>query len=348
MITTSTYFPVYHTLLSKSNYHSWVRGFYWSFHCVAYSLTIREKYEFERCLALSQFLLWEVNELRQIKFCILKRKKGEEPERLKVSRDIHVAYARVVDQFVLECEHAKEHLGHEAVRRQSYAMEMLDLFAEEVMAYEGPAVEFRSKVLTPVLQRHLFGLPDGNASTVSRAIRPDGQPPTIKDATIFYLTADPLDPRWIPNYRRNAIAIPQVRWHLRILIDEFQCYPNSIVGYYAYYNSVLQNQVELMARIADLREIDAVHNGIPLFKLPHVVVIVCERLDIFYEKELERVVRHIPILSYYFVLTIFTTARSSSNRCEGIWEHAAKERAKRISQAERQTRFSTHRVGRPR
>lgn len=280
------------------------------------SLITRERYKFERCLDLDEFFNWEDGQLKNLQFAFIKRKKNQAPHHMIRMKKVHIAYIQVVDQFVAEYLHAEKHHGHEAVRRQSYVMAMLDLFAKELIDYDGPDSEFRSKVLTPVLQRYLFGVPDGSMRTVSIAIRPDGRKPTIKEATEFYLSADPLEPEWIPNYRRNAIAIPQVRWHLRDLLEQRFKRGIEVIGDEEYYDSVLQNQVELMAGIAELNEEDEVILGMPPLAKPEVDTIVCESLESFFQEELKSVVRHFLRLFLQPVLPFSTTGRTLHCFCQ--------------------------------
>ena len=121
--------------------------------------------------------------------------------------DIPFIYIQLISQLVAEDEHAGENDGHEALRRQTYAQQVLDYVGKELRSVKGNAVEgFRSKVLNPILQCYLQGVPDSYAPSICAAIS-DEEEVTIADATLFYLAWDPVDPTFIPHYRRNLLCI---------------------------------------------------------------------------------------------------------------------------------------------
>ena len=119
--------------------------------------------------------------------------------------------------------HANFNHGHEAQRRRGYVRDVLDALGEELEKVDAPGPRWRSKVLTPILQRQLQGAPDSYGPAVNIAIASEDGDPTIADATRFYLAQDPLDCRLIPFYRRNLVAIREMRWHLAILIQGPDC-----------------------------------------------------------------------------------------------------------------------------
>jgi hypothetical protein len=128
-------------------------------------------------------------------------------------KKVPAAYRRVISQLTAEVRHATIHTGHEALRRCSYAMETLDAFAKELSSTRSITAAFRSKILTPILQRQLQGIPDHYTPAVSGVIASDHETVTIGDATNFYLNEDPTHPQCIPGYRRNLIYIPEMMWH---------------------------------------------------------------------------------------------------------------------------------------
>ena len=115
---------------------------------------------------------------------------------------IPVVYAQLIAQLLAEDLHGEQNSGHEALRRQSYARQVLDAAGKEIKQYKGPSTAFRSKILTPILQRYRRGTPDGYTPTIRTAVSGDEDvAPTLTDATQFYLSEDPVDPAHIPFYR---------------------------------------------------------------------------------------------------------------------------------------------------
>ena len=200
---------------------------------------------------------------------------------------VPTAYAGVIDQFVAEWEHATEDNAHEALRRQAYVEEMLDLVALELLSYDGDRAEYRSKILTPVLQRHLCGIPDAYGPTVRRAMQAEGKSPTIREVTKFYLNADPVDPIWIPSYRYGAIRIPELRWYVKVLVDGPEA---GVIGDVHVHRNVMRNQELMMQRMAEAGDSDDVEPGVPRLTAIEVEIIICEQIDIFFLQELMRVV----------------------------------------------------------
>lgn len=155
-------------------------------------------------------------------------------------------------------------------------------------------MDFRSKVLTPILQRQLWGIYDGygpsvrEAIPISRSATPnsDEDEPTITilDATKFYLSEDPVDPALIPNYRRNLIYIPEARWHLGVMMGKHEK-----VGTGAYYNKVRDNHDRIINALDE--EDDSSEEGIALLRPAEVEAIFDEELEDFFRPELARVVR---------------------------------------------------------
>lgn len=164
---------------------------------------------------------WEEGELREIEVGTSNKFKLRGKTRSELTHDtkeVPAPYDRIVAQLLAEDEHGHFDKGHEALRRQTFAQRVLDDFWKEIKSYEGPPAAFRSKVLTPILQRQLWGIEENQSMCVRNGVSNGFGTPTIADATEFYLGADPTDPSFITSYRRNMIYIPEARWHLGIVM----------------------------------------------------------------------------------------------------------------------------------
>ena len=126
-------------------------------------------------------------------------------------------YVQLISQLIAEDDHGAEDDGHESLRRRSYAQQVLDFVGKELRSAKGNGEDFRSKVLTPILQRYLQGVPNSYAPNIRSAIS-DDEEPTIAQVTQFYLHRDPLDIVYIPHYRRNLLYIVEARWYLGTLL----------------------------------------------------------------------------------------------------------------------------------
>lgn len=162
------------------------------------------------------------------------------------TRYIPVPYARIAHQLYHEHTHGEVSLVYEAQRRGDYAARVLDAFGMEIRACkhletDGPhAGRWHSAVLTPILQRQIYGIPDTVASWAHEGIKyalrdppadkndgngghndddddDDNRNLTIYDVTKFYPSGDPLNPQTIPIFRRNLLLIREARWHLAVL-----------------------------------------------------------------------------------------------------------------------------------
>lgn len=176
-----------------------------------------QKYFFQNVADPYTFLRWAEDEIRTVTWGV-----NQNSRVVEKSRDIPAAYYRVVCQLVAEIAHASVDFSHESLRRCSYAMEVLDAFGAELASIHSTTARFRSKVLTPILQRQLRGVADNHTPVVKLAVSPRGEDVTIDDASKFYLSEDPTDPQWIPTYRRNLIYIPEVRWHLGVVLGKIK------------------------------------------------------------------------------------------------------------------------------
>ena len=141
-----------------------------------------------------QFLQWGEGEMQNVKWTNIS-------EHVEHSRNIPAAYHWLVCQLMAEIAHAPKQSDHEAIRRCVYATEVLDAFAMELYSIRSPTPDFRSKVLTPILQRQLQGLPDFYYPPIVTAIASNKKTVTLSDATTWYLQEDPTLPEWIPSYR---------------------------------------------------------------------------------------------------------------------------------------------------
>jgi len=247
-------------------------------------------------------MTWEPGELRNIRVKAPRQRRGAAPG--WANRKIPAPYDRIVAQFLAEEAHSKGDNGHESVRRQSYVSEVLSEFTKELLQYDGPDVAFRSKVLTPILQRQLWGVHDAYAPMVRDAILDDGDEDetegdgngedgagdesqkklTIRRATSFYLSEDPTDPGFIPTYRRNLIYIPEARWHLASLLQE------NVIGDKTWYKGIRDHHSALMRATNEIVEEPSEEGAVPKFTPMEVNVLVSEGIETFFGPELERVV----------------------------------------------------------
>lgn len=134
-----------------------------------------------------------------------------------MERRVPVPYARLTQQLNFEDQHGLLDAGHESLRRMAYARRVLNAFGKELEAYRGDESRFRSRVLTPILQRQLRGLPDCYTPIIHSYISQTDGKVTIADATRFYLGVDPIDTSCIISYRRNLIYNREAKWHLMVL-----------------------------------------------------------------------------------------------------------------------------------
>lgn len=226
-------------------------------------------------------------------------------------RYIPIIYAQLIDQFRMEAEHANYNQGHEALRRGSYVLQVLIAVAEELIDAKGittccPAASaWRSKVLNPILQRQLAGVPDAFLPTLTDAVReePAQTEMSIKEATIFYLSIDPTDPTNIPDYRDNLIFSRELRWYLAVLKSEET---GATVEDVDYFNQTLENQDAMLDAVkkeqadegdegdeGELADDDwsSQEGGPRAFNETEILVIVSEKLDFFFDTELVDMVR---------------------------------------------------------
>ena len=248
----------------------------------------RPKFHFIVSMPRAKFLTWDKGELRTIQFSKSKKPGRKDTRRIRYHTcEVPAPYDRIVCQLVLEDTHAEKHNSHESVRRQTYARRVLDAFAEEVLDNRIPSADFRSTILTPILQRQLAGVPDAYMPSVRSAVGRGKPKPTILDVTKVYLSRDLTDPSFIQTFRRNMVYIPEMRWHLAITQDP------ALVGNAGYFNQIRDDQDQIMER---LRMGFDGHNkmGVPWLTREEVTVIFTEGLEDFFAPELSDVVSSHP------------------------------------------------------
>ena len=233
---------------------------------------------------------WEKDELREvIAMTLVKVKETAELVNRDTPYKLPAAYHRIVSQLGLEIQYGEMNNSHEARRRMAYAREVLDAFGRELEQLEvttAPAMKaFRSAVLTPILQRQLWGVPDAYTPFVRSAIKGKKHAElTIKAATEFYLKRDPTDPSNIPIYRRNLLYIPEARWHLQRLMGRPPIPQHR--------DQVEDNHDLIMVALREgYKEFDK--HGFPLLTQAEASAIVEEGLEEFFEVEIANLVKHI-------------------------------------------------------
>jgi hypothetical protein len=117
--------------------------------------------------------------------------------------------------------------------------------------------------------------------------------PSLEEAVEFYLSIDPIDPIYIPAYRRSLLMIPESRWYLGIIMKRDIGYPNGPV---AYYTRLRENHQRIMQSIIDEPLQPPEVGEIPLLRKVDVKTICDERLTRYFWRELDLVVR--AFLSY--------------------------------------------------
>ena len=226
-----------------------------------------------------KFMSWKADELKKIE--IGKSGTGT----LWQTASIPFIYAQLISQLIAEDVHTEDNEGHEAVRRSSYARRVLDAVAIEIKGYEGEDKAFRSKILTPILQRQLRGVPDCYTPSVCASMS-EGSTPTIAEATEFYLSLDPVDPNHIPQYRRNLVYVAESRWYLGVLRGA------SGLKSVQDFDLTRKNHDKVMKALQQEPngDEDDPDDDVPPFNNAEVQTIVDEGIEGFFKPELQRVV----------------------------------------------------------
>lgn len=243
------------------------------------TVVLSPRYRFECDITVEAFRNWSKDQLHTVEFGRIRKRPKKTYKITFRAKEIPVPYARLVHQLILEDEHCKSDQGHEALRRQTYVQEVLDHFGAELEGYKGPPQDFRSKVLTPILQRQFWGITEDYAPCVHGSISSDGEELTISDVTEFYLGRDPVDPEIIPTFCRNLFYLPQARWHLGVVMGKFDC------GSIKDYEMILADHDTIMMGLRDEdtpEPEEADGQGIPLLNQVEAKVITEEKLNEFF------------------------------------------------------------------
>ncbi|KAF9779586.1 hypothetical protein BJ322DRAFT_1024452 [Thelephora terrestris] len=239
------------------------------------------KYRFDAEVTGDSFMTWKEGQLHDISYGKRKKQSGDRRKWNMVTKHIPVQYARLLHQFILEIELAKKNKAHEILRRQTYAQKVLDEFGLELNRFRGAEHQFRSKVLTPILQRQLNGIPDVHGPAIRRALDPQNSKPTIARVTAFYLGMDPLDPKYIPSYRHNLVYIREARWHLAVVLGKIDGKSQEDFAITLSHHDLIQNNMQRSSRPTG--------GGFPRWNDVEVSAVVEEELDEWFDTELGRV-----------------------------------------------------------
>lgn len=253
----------------------------------------RSKYLFKGKTSARKFLEWTDDELRVVEMQRVVKKRGKATTRHTDWKEyaIPAPYQRIVCQLVAEDLHARSTSNntHEAIRRQTYAKKALDAFGKELYKLTSPPTpSFRSKVLTPILQRHVEGVPDAYAPTVRAAIAGGNDPGefglSIQAVTEWYLRGDPVKSDNMALFRRHLLYLPDVRWHLGVLVK-----PRTGAAAKEFYILVRANHDKIMADITEHGPPEAAERegDPPPLTMTEVSVLVSEGLDELFRPELE-------------------------------------------------------------
>ena len=199
------------------------------------------------------------------------------------TREIPAPYNRIICQLLAEDRHGDSHNSHGSLQRQSYARRVLDKFTAELKLYNGSPTTFRSHVLSPILARQFYGVPDSSAATLRDCVlleKDPDSPVTIGDATEFYLGLDLTDPKWIPHYRVNIVNIVEAMWHLAVVMGVI--HEKSITQY----NNFRTHYDYLMEALKILPGSEDDQN----FNEAEIEMILDCKVEDFFEEELEDVV----------------------------------------------------------
>jgi hypothetical protein len=245
----------------------------------------RRNYHLNCSCKLDTYLNWTEGELREVDVGQLsKKRKGKKREISWYKKNIPAPYYMLVAQLLGEAIFGATINTHEGRRREAYAYEVLDLFGEEILSYVGPPAAWRSRVLTPILQRLLWGVYDAYSPAVRAALAGGAEEPTILGVTDFYLSADPVNAGLATTYRRNVIYNPDARWYLSTLCGQDG-------GSTDHYKKVRRNHDRLTASFGDDPLIQPPPGDVPLLRKADIDVIFDEGLSNYFLPELRRVVR---------------------------------------------------------
>jgi len=247
------------------------------------------KYRFQFEFTADDFLAWNVGKLRKLHVGYPRKVPREDAyETHWKELEIPIIYVQLIAQLVAEDLHGNYNNGHEALRRQSYARRVLDLagkeFVKEFNVWKEAPTAIRFKVLHPILLRYLRGCPDGYTPSIRSAISGDDEP-SIREATEFYLSKDPVDLDATFQFRRNLVYIPESRWYLAILLEVAN------VDSVGHFDKVRVNHDNIMEELAQDEDASTDTDEVSFFNEPEVRAILNEGLEGFFGEQLEQVVR---------------------------------------------------------
>ena len=153
----------------KPLYYSYVRSSC-SKVCVLliYAVSLSPKYRFEAEVTGDSFMMWKEGQLHDISYGKRKKQLGDRKKWNMVTKHVPVQYTCLLHQFLLEIQLAKHNKAHKILRQQTYAEKVLDEFGLELTRFCGAENDFHSKVLTPILQRQLNGIPDPQGPAIHK------------------------------------------------------------------------------------------------------------------------------------------------------------------------------------
>ena len=270
----------------------------------------RRKYFYYVWFSRKLFCQWTPGQTKRVHYGQYRKIRNKQGSRVQSKcRYIPAAYIRLLHQLHNESRCGTDSLIYEAQRRASYAGRVLDAFGEELELYpeledDGPeAKAWRSAVLTPILQRQIYGIPDTVTSWVHEGIlcalvdpsaddgsnnnnenvgEDDNTVLTIAHATRFYLSSDPVDPDVIPILRRNLVLTREMRWHLAITLNKFS------VDDMEFFVTTVENQDRLLECPAPneiLMDIpESNRTSVPAFSPLETEIILREKLREFFDE----------------------------------------------------------------
>ena len=276
---------------------------------VPLTLAPRRNYNYVCAIDFNTFMSWEKGEVHEIKVGQWRKRPNKASYALShMTYKIPAAYHRIVCQLVAKDMHADGQGSHESLRRQTYAREILDGFGDELKELKHsnlPPADFRSWVLTPILQRQLNGIYNGYGPSVHVGIARKGKELSILDVTRFYLQDDPTDPIFIQTYRRNLLYLPNPRWHLGVVMGKEYGSSQAAIDHY---KKVMDNHYAIMLDLEMEGHKRYDNNNIPLLSYVKIKCIIDEGLEDFFKEELQNVVRDISLIRLHLLTQLDSIA----------------------------------------
>ena len=178
-------------------------------------------------------------------------------------------------------------------------MRVLNLFGDELFPLKGQWASFCPKLLTPLLQRQLWGVEDFYTPSAQEAVAGSSPPLTISDATKFYLADDPADPVFSATYLQNICYVTLARWHLAILMGKVEVGDeDAYVTFREHTDTMVQALLDDGGDSQDDGE-DGSSMKVPGFWQQEVILLVQEHLGSFFADELEQNVSETFAVSTY-------------------------------------------------